>query len=106
MSGFEGKCAPFLYVAQCPPRQRDAYILASRIWIAPNIIGLIALLITFIRRVYIVEERFNTLRLLLIKFMLGIPLYEELQGPFFPIPTRAQKSQNSSLLDLRASAPL
>jgi hypothetical protein len=74
MPGFAGTCAPFFYVDQCPTKERDIYVLVARIWVGPNALAFIALLISFIRRVKVVDERFNTLRLLMVKFMIGIPL--------------------------------
>jgi hypothetical protein len=74
--GWVGACAPLLYIAQCSKKEIDTYVLASRVWIIPNALALISLVATFIRRCWLVKEGFNTVRLLLIKFMIGLPLYD------------------------------
>lgn len=72
---FNGTCAPFMYIADCTPTARTAYMNASRFWLAANSLALIALLTSLIRRSIRVKERLNTLRLTVICFTLGSPLY-------------------------------
>jgi Na+/proline symporter len=100
MSGFKDKCAPFVYIAECPPKERDALMVASRVWLVLNSIALLALVVTFIRRLYLVKEKFNTLRLVMIKFMLGIPLYV----PFLPAAASAWVSNRLHRRGLIASS--
>ena len=72
---FNGTCAPFLYIADCTPMARTAYMNASRFWLAANSIALIALVTSLIRRSILIKERLNTLRLTVICFTIGAPLY-------------------------------
>ena len=72
---FNGTCAPLLYIADCAPTARTAYMNASRFWLAANAIALIALVVSLIRRSMVVRERFNTLRLTVICFAVGGALY-------------------------------
>ena len=72
---FNGTCAPILYFKDCTPKARESYMIASRFWLAANSVALIALVISFIRRYIKVQERFNTLRLAMVFFGIGLPLY-------------------------------
>lgn len=48
---------------------------ASRFWLAATSLALIALIVAIVRRSLRVKERLNTLRLTVICFTLGAPLY-------------------------------
>ena len=73
--GFAGMCAPFLYIEGCTPRAREALMNDSRFWLPVNSLAFIALVAAFIYRSKRVVEPFNTLRLAMILFGLGVPLY-------------------------------
>jgi hypothetical protein len=73
MSSFAGHCVPFLYIQDCS--NKAGYVLWSQIWVVPWVLALLALLAAFIRRCIMISERFNTMRLLMLHFMCGVPWY-------------------------------
>lgn len=73
--GFDGMCAPFMYIAGCTKAARDAYVTDSRFWLPVNSLALIALIAAFIYRTRRVREAFNTLRLAMVCFGVTVPLY-------------------------------
>lgn len=72
---FNGTCAPFVYIEGCAPVARMAYVNVSRFWLPANSIVLIGLIAAFVYRAVRVREGFNTLRLAMVLFSLGLPLY-------------------------------
>lgn len=95
---FNGTCAPFLYIADCSPTARTAYMNASRFWLAATSLSLITLIVAIIRRSVRVKERLNTLRLTVICFTLGAPLY-------VPQQISGDSDHRQSHLDLLLSSP-
>jgi hypothetical protein len=73
--GWTGGCGPLVYLGQCKPKDIDAYVLYSRFWLTANSVAFLMLLVALIRRCVVVTERFNTLRLLMIKFLIGLAMY-------------------------------
>lgn len=73
--GWNGTCAPFMYIRDCSPTARTAYQNTSRFWLAANSVSLLVLIVSIIRRSRILKERFNTLKLAVILFTLYPPLY-------------------------------
>lgn len=73
---FDGMCAPFIYIEGCSKDARLAFMNAARVWLPVNSIVLIALISAFIYRYKRVSEPFNTLRLAMICFTAGLPLYD------------------------------
>lgn len=72
----------------------------ARFWLAANGLAFIAILVTFIRRYLKVDERFNTLRLAMIFFLVGIPLYvcfQEIWGESRPPYTHLARPFGSLL---------
>lgn len=57
------------------PEARQAYMNVSRFWLAANSLALICLVVAFVYRSIRVSESFNTLRLAMICFAAGVPLY-------------------------------
>jgi predicted membrane channel-forming protein YqfA (hemolysin III family) len=72
---FNGKCAPFIYIAGCSKVDQDAYVLESRIWLPILGVCFIFMIAAIIRRCTIVKESFNTLRMILILFTIGLVGY-------------------------------
>lgn len=95
---FNGSCAPFIYIEGCTSRAKQDYLIAARFWVAANSLALIAMVVVFIRRYLRVKERFNTLRLAMICFAAGLPLYvaEEMS----PMAGWVPQTSNSPLLSL------
>lgn len=91
---FNGTCAPFIYIRDCPTKHRDAYITTSRFWLACNSLVLIVLAVSFIRRIITVKEQFNTLRLAMLCFGVGIPLYVFTLGAHKTLPKLKEPNQD------------
>lgn len=68
-------CIPWVAIEACPPDQIQAYIVWGRLFLGLDIAAILVLTAALLRRIYLVEESFNTIRLLLIKFLLAVPLY-------------------------------
>lgn len=83
---FNGTCAPFIYIAGCSPEARHAYTIESRFWLVATSIGFLALLSATIYRYTKISETFNTLRLVLLLYLAGAPLYVHFQHLPFGAP--------------------
>lgn len=89
-------CVPFLSLAGCPAEDLQAHKVWAGVWLAFDISSLLFLVVTLLRRVLSVRESFNTIRLTLIKFILGAPLYVQ----------RRYATINGRTPSLRARSPL
>lgn len=72
---FNGTCAPLVYVLGCTKVARQAYQDESKAWLALYLAALLALGAATIFRFVRVTEGFNTLRLIMLGFLAGLPLY-------------------------------
>lgn len=70
-----GSCTPFIYIASCPTEQQDVYIRYAQVWAGIDIFSFLLVIGVLIHRWIVVKERFNTLRLILIKTLLGTVWY-------------------------------
>lgn len=68
-------CVPFMAIEACPREGDQARRVWAAVYIAMDISSLLFISATLIRRWIYVAEPFNTLRLMLIKFLLSLPLF-------------------------------
>lgn len=101
---FNGTCAPFVYIEGCSHAARHAIMTESRVWLAIETVGFLILLSAVIYRFTRVSEKFNTLRLILLLYLSGTPLYVRHFEPptthFFPLPLPPSNPLVSSLYPL------
>lgn len=67
-------CVPYLSIEGCPSDTLQARRVWAGLYLAFDISAFLFLLATLIRRFVFVQERFNTIRLMLVLFVLGNPL--------------------------------
>ena len=92
--GWQGSCAPLVYIGQCQTKDIGRYQTYARFWLAANSLVCLFLLAAFIRRCIVVKERFNTIRLLMLKFIAGLVLYAQFQ---VSVPPHFHPPRNSWL---------
>lgn len=69
-----GACVPYFSIQDCGASQQSVYIQWAQVWVSLDGFAFLVLLLALIHRYLFVEERFNTLKLILCQLLFAIPL--------------------------------
>lgn len=73
-------CAQYVTIAGCTPDTVNSWAIFGKVWIGLDVLVFMALLSALIRRKMVIDEPFNTVRLVLLLFCASPPLYVHLRA--------------------------